>query len=361
MSNRITNGAFCALPFVSEFQGLDGKQYLCCHSNIPIDSIASESTNELRKKIWAGEKIPNCSKCYDLENKKALSERLRITVQLMKDPDIKNYISNWTPKTPPKIYFYDIRLDNKCNLACISCEPVASSLWAKELGIESPKYQTKFNFDDCVNAKKIYLAGGEPLIIDQYIDLIARISKNEQQPELIINTNLTRVNDDLKNVLSKIKNLTLTVSVDAFGLVNEYHRWPMKWSKFIDNLTWVRNNLKCTVQFNTVVDAVSILNLHQLTEIEHLSDYWNLSILIGPQALLVNNLPEHLKPLVLSNFEKIKQSRFYSHDLMFKSTVDTILTQISTPGNTFMLSEYINNIDQRRALNHENYLGVKLT
>ena len=361
MSNRITNGSFCALPFISAFQHLNGNQYLCCLSNIPIDTIASESTNELRKKIWAGEKIPHCVQCYDLENKKALSERLRITVQLMKDPDIKNYISDWTPETPSKIFFYDLRFDNKCNLACISCDAEFSSLWAKELGIESPEYQTKFDINDCVNAKKIYLAGGEPLIIDQYIDLITRISKNEQQPELVINTNLTRVNEDLKNVLSKIKNLTLTVSVDAFGLVNEYHRWPMKWSKFVDNLTWVRNNLKCTVQFNTVVDAVSIINLHQLMEIEHLADCWNLSILRSPQALLVNNLPEHLKPTVLSNFEKIKQSRFYSHDVIFKSRVNAVLTQINTPGNSVMLGGYIDSIDQRRTLNHENYLGVKLT
>lgn len=361
MSNRLTNGAFCALPFVSAFQHLNGNQYLCCHSEIAIDSTSSDATNELRKKIWAGEKIPHCVNCYNFENKKALSERLRATVQLMKDPEIKEYINTWTPDTPNKIYFYDIRLDNKCNLACISCEPVASSLWAKELGLGSPENTYKFNFDDCVNAKKIYLAGGEPLIIDQYIDLITRISKNDQQPELVINTNLTRVNDDLKNVLSKIKNLTLTVSVDAFGSVNEYHRWPIKWSKFVDNLNWVRDNLKCTVQFNTVVDAVSIVNIHQLIEIEHLIDLWNLSILIDPQALLVNNLPEHLKSTVSSNFEKIKQSRFYSQDVVFKSKVDAVLTQINTPGDSFMLGGYINSIDQRRALNHENYLGVKLT
>jgi organic radical activating enzyme len=361
MSNRLTNGAFCALPFISAFQNLNGSQYLCCHSDIPIDSTASDATNELRKKIWNGEKIPHCTKCYDLEEKKSHSERSRATTFLMKDPEINEYLTTWTPDTPNKIYYYDIRFDNKCNLACITCEPKASSLWSKELGIELPKYESKFNLDDCVKAKKIYLAGGEPLIIDQYIDLIKKISKLENQPELVINTNLTRVSESLKPLLSKIKNLTLTVSVDSFGKVNEYHRWPMKWSKFVNNLNWVRDNLQCTVQFNTVVDAVSISNIHRLVEIEQLTDHWNLSILVGPEALVVNNLPEHMKPLVSSNFEKIKQSRFYSQDVIFKTRVDTILTQINSPGNDFLLSNYIKQIDQRRNLNHENYLGVKLT
>lgn len=361
MSNRLTNGAFCALPFVSAFQNLNGNQYLCCISDIEIDSTDSDSTNELRKKIWAGEKIPHCVKCYKLEEKKSHSERSRSTIALSKDPEINNYLSNWTPETPNKIYYYDIRFDNKCNLACITCEPKASSLWSKELGIELPKYESKFNLDDCVNAKKIYLAGGEPLIIDQYINLITRIAQADEQPELVINTNLTRIGDRLKPVLSKIKNLTLTVSVDSFGRVNEYHRWPMTWSKFINNLNWVRNNLNCTVQFNTVVNAVTVGSIHRLVEIEHLTDQWNLSILVAPEALVVNNLPEHLKQSVSIDFEKIKHSRFYSQDVTFKSRVDAILTQINTPGNDFMLSGYIKEIDQRRNLNHENYLGVKLT
>jgi organic radical activating enzyme len=361
MSNRLTNGAFCALPFISAFQNLNGNQYLCCISDVEIDSTDSESTNELRKKIWNGDRIPHCTKCYDLENKQALSDRIRTSMSLMKDPEIKQYLADWTPDTPNKIYYYDIRFDNKCNLACITCEPKASSMWSKELGVELPKYESKFDLDDCLKAKKIYLAGGEPLIIDQYIDLIIRISKLEQQPELVINTNLTRVSESLKPALLKIKNLTLTVSVDSFGSVNEYHRWPMKWTKFINNLHWVRDNLNCTVQFNTVVDAVSVTNIHQLVEIEQLIDYWNLSILVDPEALVVNNLPEHLKTLVSSNFENIKKSRFYSQDVIFKTRVDTILTQINLPGNDFLLSNYIKQIDQRRNLNHENYLGVKLT
>jgi sulfatase maturation enzyme AslB (radical SAM superfamily) len=79
----------------------------------------------------------------------------------------------------------------------------------------------------------VYLAGGEPLIIEQFIDLIERIAESDTQPELVINTNLTTISDRVNVSLQKIKNLTMVVSVDAYESVNEYHRWPLKWEKFL--------------------------------------------------------------------------------------------------------------------------------
>ena len=345
------------LPFIEKFQDLDGKDYLCCYGNrIPLNN----DIVELSSKILNGEQIPHCKKCYDLDNQQMISPRLRESSRWLKDPEIVSYLKNWAPNSSHKTFFYDLRFDNKCNLACISCDAKNSSLIAKELNVTVPKYKLNFDINDCLKAKKIYLAGGEPLIIDEFIDLIFKIADLDQQPELVINTNLTTITPKLKSVLSRINNLTLTISVDSFERVNEYHRWPMKWSKFLNNLLYVRNNLDCTIQFNSVVDAVTVINLAKLVEIEHLTDQWSLNILTSPSALVVNNLPEKEKENIIHKFVNIKKSKFYSTDINFKSKVNGIIAQISNPGDPYLLSNYIAQIDQRRNIDHTTYLGINL-
>jgi len=357
MSTFLKNKAFCVLPFIGKFQELDGKDYLCCYStNIPLNNDIVELSN----KIYNGEQIPHCKNCYTLDSQKIISPRLRESSTWLKDTEIVSYLTDWTPDSEHKTFFYNLKFDNKCNLACISCSPRDSSLIAKELNITAPKYKLNFDINDCLRAKKIYLAGGEPLIIDEFIDLIFKIADLDQQPELVINTNLTTVTPELKSVLSRIKNLTLTISVDSFGSVNEYHRWPLKWDKFINNLLYVRNNINCTVLFNSVVDAVTVINLAGLVEIEHLADRWNLTILTYPSALVVNNLPEKEKENIAQQFAGIKNSKFYAEDVNFKSKVDGILLQIANTGDPYLLSNYIAQIDQRRNINHTTYLGINL-
>jgi organic radical activating enzyme len=355
----LSNPAFCVLPFIEQFYPLGADQRFCCYSAISIDHLDSFGTNELRKKIKNGEKINQCQSCYNLEKSHVISPRLLESARWLKDAEVSNYIETWTEDSPRQVFFYDIRYDNKCNLACITCNPTESSLWAKELGINSKSCKLELDLEKIKLAKKIYLAGGEPLIIDQFVELIRYISTLDQQPELVINTNLTRANNNLKNLLTKIKKLTLTVSVDCVGKINEYHRWPMKWSKFLENLQWA-NSISCNIQFNTVVDAVSILNLHRLTEIEHLCDQWSLSILTHPHALLINNLPQEIKQTVHDNFVKIQQSKFYQNDLIFKTKVNKITSTILEPGDSILLSSYIKNLDCRRNIDHRDYLEINL-
>ncbi len=110
-----------------------------------------------------------------------------------------------------------------------------------------------------------------------------------------------------------------------------------------------------------MIDAVTAINADQLVQIEHFANMWNLVSLRTPEALCVNNLPEAAKEHVVSNFKNIKLSRFYSTDLAFRQQVDSILNDIAAPGDPNMLGMYIDQIDQRRKIDHQTYLGIKLT
>jgi uncharacterized radical SAM superfamily Fe-S cluster-containing enzyme len=224
---NLRSKTFCVLPWIEKFQNVDGKKYLCSHSAASnAVSINPNEYNQIRTKIANQEPIPHCESCYKLDQQRVISPRLQETARWFKNPQVKSYIEQWTPGDSDRTFYYDLRFSNKCNLACITCAPGSSSLWAKELGI-SIKNQNQLEFDkfdlaefiianaDIVSNSKIYMAGGEPLIIDKCIELLKQVADMEYQPEIVINTNLTQVDAHMQIVLKRIKNLTLVVSVDA--------------------------------------------------------------------------------------------------------------------------------------------------
>ena len=347
---------FCVLPWIEKYQYLDGLDYVCCHSDVPVLQTEMDS---IRTRILNQESVPHCKSCYKLDQQQVISPRLQESSRWLKDPEVKTLIEQWKPGDPESTFFYDLRFDNKCNLACICCEPESSSLWARELGVKIKPQSIRFHTEDMVKSKKIYMAGGEPLIIKQFIDLLERVSKQDQQPEIVINTNLTRINSDIQKILREIKNLTLLVSVDAYGSVNEYHRWPMKWNKFISNLDWAKD-IGCTINFNTVIDAVTIMNAADLVDIEHYCDQWNLSVLTFPSSLCINNLPRSLIPQITQHWQKIKTSKFFKTDIAFRSHANHAQNLLDHMGDPSELTSYILELDRRRNINHENFLPMKL-
>lgn len=354
---NLKSKTFCVLPWIEKYQNLDGKRYVCCHSIIPI---GPNEIDGIRTKLANQEPVPHCESCYKLDQQQTISPRLQETARWLKNTEVKLHIEQWKPGDPDRTFFYDLRFDNKCNLACITCGPNSSSLWSKEMNVEIKSYPLDFDNADIVTSSKIYMAGGEPLIIDKCIELLKQVAGHDQQPEIVINTNLTRVNPDMQMILQRIKNLTLVISVDAHSQVNEYHRWPMKWKKFINNLNWVRD-VGCTIQFNTVLDAVSIINAAELVEIESQCDMWNLTVLTGPVELHISNLPEHARDQVRDSWDKIKSSKFFTKDPVFKSRVIHASNLLDQLGSSTALANYIAALDSRRGINHQDFLPIKLT
>jgi hypothetical protein len=54
MPANLTNPAFCVLPFIEKFQSLNGKKYLYCHSNVPVES---QNLLKIQQDIFNGRKI----------------------------------------------------------------------------------------------------------------------------------------------------------------------------------------------------------------------------------------------------------------------------------------------------------------
>lgn len=352
------NKAFCVLPFIHRHQRLSGFETLCCLSSNVISRKNKKHLDGLRKKMIDGEPIDNCKICYETEKTGLISSRILENNRWLNDEEVADYINNWNVDSEERIFTYDLRHSNICNLACIPCGPHASSLWAKELKVNIPIVKS-LNFDECISAKYIYLAGGEPFLVSEFIDLLQKISLLDEQPFITINTNLTIQNEDIAIICQKLKKLTLNVSVDGYGKTMEYNRYPLKWDKFIKNLEWTRT-LNCNVRFNSIVNALTVYSMHELMRIEDYCYEWGLTPVQGNDALLLHNLPDMFKQQAFNNFNNLKKSRFYISDSNFRKTVDTFSEMILMPGDSTKLIKFVQEIDSRRKINHETYLGIKL-
>lgn len=355
MISRLKKGnTFCVLPWIEHHTRTDGNQYFCCYAMAPIGT--EESVAITRQKILNNEKVLHCEHCYKLEDNNVISPRQRESAIWLKDSSIRDKFKSEPTYEP---VFFDIRLDNKCNLACISCSPKDSTLWQKELSSPIKRYSQLPDFDKIKKAKKIYMAGGEPFIIDGCLAIIDFIATHNPDIELVINTNLTTLPESAIDSLKKIKQVSITVSLDAYGKVNEYHRYPLKWEKFTRNLATLYNT-GIRIEFNTVIDAVSIFGLKELNTLEQYASRWDLRILTNPAVLIVENLPLHLREIALENAESLKNLKFYATDQKYKTTVNSLITSLGKFGNPDALAEYIQQLDARRKINHSHYIGVNL-
>lgn len=350
------NNAFCVLPFIHKHKRLSGATTVCCQSQKPI---TPNDVTEIRQKMCSGEKTEHCKTCYTHEEKGVVSSRMRENERWLADSEVKEYLDNFTFDGKEKTFSYDLRYSNICNLACIGCMPQQSSLWAKELDVETPPFDFPFELEDMKDAKWIYLAGGEPFLTPELVKLLQFISEQDTQPFICINTNLTVQDDDVKEICKKLKSLTLHISFDGVGGVAEYHRWPIKWEKFSRNLEWAKS-LECNIMFNTVIDAVNVSFIHEMLEYQDLPSLWNLNMMLTPAPLCVENLPSHLKQNAYDNFIKLRDARQYRSDANFKRNVEAIASKILEQGNPISLSTHLQAMDKRRNINHVDFLGIDL-
>lgn len=354
MTDKLKFGnTFCVLPWISDFQFMTGKKTLCCWSDIEVTDI-----KDIRHKIWSNIPVPNCQTCYIREKNNIISDRQRESAVWLQNKDIYEHF-NTDIEPDEKIVFLDLRVSNKCNLACVMCNQNCSSLWAKELKI--PIKENKVNVpNNVLDLKKIYLSGGEPLIIEEFLDFIDKLAIENNDIELVINTNLSRLPDSTLASLKKIKKTCLVVSIDAYGSVNEYHRYPLKWSKFFNNLNRAKNS-GIRIDFNTVLDGISVFGLEKMILLQDYCSKWRIEVLSDPKWLMLNNLPKIYKTQAKKNLEALKQVRAYFSDVNFKNKINYACELLDREGDEDLFLQNIKILDTRRKINHSDYLGVNLS
>lgn len=259
------NNTICLLPFNTLSVGSTGSQRLCCNSNnglngldkpLPvtertdIDWLDGIALERIRKSLLNNERIPECNRCWELEDIGQQSYR-QMSVNIYTDYAPKRYDKILLGEHSPVIEKLEIDLGNKCNLACRMCGSHSSSLFAEEynkifnksITVTPKSWLGDSRFFDLVRAnastlQHIHILGGEPLIIPEQAELLELLIELDvaKNIKLQYNTNITTIGNRWYETWDKFKFVEINASIDGTEGFYEYVRWPAKWDKIYNNL-----------------------------------------------------------------------------------------------------------------------------
>ena len=324
MFNVKENKAICILPWVHEYKQITGSIAPCCQG----DKLrGNETIAGIRKSMLNGIKPRACSKCYKTEKESNWSYRIHETNNWLNkfgEPDVNN----------PQLQYIDIRYDPTCNMKCKTCGPTDSTLWQKEKNIKITVNEKNKNYIHKVNKnilKKVYLAGGEPTYIKDYLIFLNELLNVNPTCEVIINTNLKKLPNTWKEIITKFKNLTIVCSCDATELLGTYVRYPLEWNEFEENVKFVSENANF-LQFNLVASNLTSHKLYETcTWMKQYSKHINISILSTPVVFSEYSVPLEYRETYINNIKKLLKfpvSVYYASQ--FRSEINYLINKYST-------------------------------
>jgi uncharacterized Fe-S cluster-containing radical SAM superfamily protein len=363
--DMLTNPYFCPMPWTGLMYNFDGKVKNCIRSvetmpigNIqdrPIDQIVLGSENINRQTSIVDQiPVPSCQTCYDLERGKKgfdiISDRIFYIRELKQVPVSTYQPGNFDLQTT------DVRWSNLCNFACVYCGPEFSSKWGDELKIQpvTPTDDQKEKFKQYIyqhapNLRHVYLAGGEPLLMKENLELLQKVNPEVQ---LRINTNLSKVDTRVFEEICKFKNVHWTISVETIEHEFEYIRYGGKWTDFLDNLKII-NQLDHKITFNMLYFLLNYDSIFDCVDYFKRLGFHNNSFVIGallhPLYLNIRHLPENVLQLIKNKLQiRINEAPGY----LLEDSYQNMLHYIQQPFDKNLNDSFakLAELDQRRNL-----------
>lgn len=277
---------FCVAPWTHTYLSPQSERRMCCASREKaswqkqyIDSEGTDNTTyqpitldehwnsehmkSVRRRILAGENIPECQVCNgNLLN--LYTYRQYFTENLFPHK-IQEILDNTSEdgSTTLKPVSFDYRIYNLCNFKCRMCGEQLSSSWEAEKRIMKmwdPKndpwmmpenkdliedFQSSVAENELWEAVKnntieeIYWVGGEPLMYDIHWEVMKYLVDSGHSKNVTVryNTNLSRISykgSNLYELLPNFKRVNMCCSMDATGTNAEYIRDGLKWDSWLD-------------------------------------------------------------------------------------------------------------------------------
>jgi len=361
----LTNPYFCPMPWSGMMYNFDGEVKNCIRSadtlgNIkqqPIQEILLDNNQLRQSQILNQTPVPTCHTCYDLEQGNKgfgiISDRVFYIREL------KDTVVDTCTQGNFNLQAIDVRWTNLCNFACVYCSPQFSSKWANELKVveHGPTQQQvdqfkQYVFDKAAQLKHVYLAGGEPLLMKENLELLLLLQKVNPKVNLRINTNLSKVNTQVFDLVCGFENVHWTVSIETIEQEFEYIRYGSMWTDFQDNLKVIKN-LNHKISFNMLHFLLNYQSIFDCVKYLKSLGFHNNSFIIGalldPLYLNIRHLPDHVLNSVKHILEeKINQQPKYLLEQSYKN----LLNYLNQPFEKNLVGaiENLQMLDKRRGL-----------
>jgi len=370
---------FCPLPWIHLAIRNNGDLRVCCQANQgpdkgllrkddgniynAKDADFTESRNcqkmkDIRKSFLNNEWHPDCLRCQR-EEASNMNSRFSYEKKLWNHYIREDDIKNKTNKDGSidvdkfKLAYYDLRFGNKCNLKCRICGPTDSSSWygdsyklwgdtydesntkMKIIKIDG-KYQVENNIyewykadhfwsymeDQIPNIQLVYMVGGEPLLIDEHFKFLETcIERGHSNIKIEYNSNISYIPSKAWNIWNKFKKIHIGVSMDGYNKVNEYIRYPSKWSVIEENLNKL-NEAKGNflIWLTCTVNSLNILHLPEFFEwkinqnFKNIGSDWqpiaSLHPLHSPHFLNIKIFPLEVKQKIKEHFDRFTFNKY---------------------------------------------------
>lgn len=332
--------SFCIIPWISMMIGTTSDVKPCCFYNddaagnvkeyLLKDIWHNKNFNDIRKKILQGEKVPGCSHCYSTENNNKRSPRQNFNAEFLHHANKIDQTNIDGSLSYFKLAYIDARYNNLCNLTCRMCDWQSSSKWfkpSKDLGLidsgDRALLTSGLTPGDLLNqikqhihtVEKIYFAGGEPMMIDEFYKILELLDNNQRwDVQLVYNINLTTLELGDKNIFKYWKNfkkISIGASLDASGDRAKYLRSGTRWDQIVKNRKQILKE-RPDIDFWIAATASNINALHlpdfhkEWVELGLINiEDFNINLVHKPYFMNINNSP--------SNFKKLVQKKYNNH------------------------------------------------
>lgn len=303
-----------------------GRVMPCCHfgEHIPIEKY-EQITTEYAERLEAGERIPQCQGCWQTEDKGLVSVR-----QSAVDNYDRNYADN------PGINAMDIRLHNKCNMACNMCASYNSTLWAKIEGKEETHEIGDTNLDYIYslanNVTKLSIQGGESFYGPEFVNFVDNFPNKENLILDVFTNTITADIDAIERWSKECRTLLINASIDGTEEVFEYIRWPGKWAKAKRKLQEIYKVVEGNMRYFYAVQARNLPSIIPMLEFrnEHTPKSEIIFNLVeGPRELAVEASTLQERQSFIQQFDAYK-GKLYSRETHDLTAVYNLCQKINT-------------------------------
>jgi|TARA_R110001592_G_scaffold296413_1_gene566816 radical SAM protein with 4Fe4S-binding SPASM domain len=369
MKKYIKNKSLCPLPFAGLYIEPNGSVRCCSiskerlgniHKDKITDMIQGDTVRKIRRQMLDEQFPSNCAECYDREkshtniNFNNISNRLYHFGKLGTAP-----MKLYEDENNFELQQLDVRWRNTCNGACVYCGPELSSRWAMEMKDEKRMDKraisdsVEYVYDNLHTLKTIYLCGGEPLMVKENVKLVKVIAETNPTLDIRINTNLSNLQNPVYDVVKDLPNVHWILSAEATDARFEYIRYPLQWSKFLENLQVVQklpHRISLNMSWN-ILNASGIFKfIDKMIDLGIHSNSFVCNPVIDPDVYDVRNLPEDM----LRGIEREARQRHgrLSEPFMLKYSYEAIIEHCNKPlmGKQKQLKEELATLDARRSI-----------
>ena len=229
-----------------------------------------------------------------------------------------------------QLFDMEIKFGNLCNQGCIMCSPMNSSVLEQEaikhdlfkqnsnnkrldrhLGlqkdsgiVEVPWFDNEERFNEVVEwaakCHTVKFRGGEPTVNKNLQRFLDRLSTITTEPYIFVNTNAHTFTEKLEQVLKRFPKVEICLSIDGYGSLNEYIRWPNNWQKLEKNVA------RMIAMRNVKISVSATVQLMNLGELEPLVIWSRDTLRSRMNEFMVNvvHRPDHWQPCLASQRRK---------------------------------------------------------